>query len=342
MSKNKELDRQIERDDARAKAEGRAKESEAKYKRLLAKYNALSKQSDQLAEVSAHKPKTHEIKAVHKGVGEAVALLLASDWHMEEVVEADKVNGLNEYNPEIAKQRAHLFFVNGLKLTKLSAQGVKINGIVIGALGDMISSHLHPELMENNALSPMEALILFRDTFISGIKYLLKNSDYGITVLCKDGNHGRNTEKIRVSTRTENSAEWLIYHMIAAEFKDNDRVKFVIERGEFSYLKIFDTTVRFLHGDSVSYGGGVGGIHIPLRKAIAQWDKAVPADFTCCGHFHQMEKSKKYAVNGSLIGWNPYAARIKADFERPQQTFLLIDKEWGPTIHAPIRVTDKP
>jgi hypothetical protein len=68
--------------------------------------------------------------------------------------------------------------------------------------------------------------------------------------------------------------------MIAAEFKDNDRVKFVIERGEFSYLKIFDNTVRFLHGDSVNYGGGVGGIHIPLRKAIAQWDKAVPADFT--------------------------------------------------------------
>jgi hypothetical protein len=60
------------------------------------------------------------------------------------------------------------------------------------------------------------------------------------------------------------------------------------------------------------------------------------------GHFHQLEKSKKYAVNGSLIGWNPYAARIKADFERPQQTFILIDKEWGPTIHAPIRVTDTP
>jgi hypothetical protein len=336
------LDRSIDLEAAKIKAEARAKEAEAKYKRLLTRYGALEKQNCVLADVSKGKARPTEIRATKNGVAEAVAMLVASDWHMEEVVESEKVNGLNEYSPEIAKRRAEMFFVNGLKLVKLAEQGVKIDRIVIGALGDLFSGYIHDELKENNALSPVEAMMLVRDSFISGINYLLKNSIHDITVVCKDGNHGRNTEKIQVSTRTENSNEWFLYHMIADHFRDKPRVNFVIDKGEFTYLKIYDTTVRFVHGDGVKYGGGVGGIHIPLRKAIAQWDKAKPADLTVLGHFHQLEKSKSYLVNGSLIGWNAYAARIKADFERPQQAFLLIDKEWGPSVFAPIRVTESP
>jgi len=334
------LDGKIDMEAAKIRAEARAKEAEAKYKRLLSRYGALERQNGELSEVSERKSKTHEIKAVNSKVSSATALLVASDWHMEEVVEPDKVNGLNEYNPEIAKRRAELFFINGMKLVKLAEKGVKIDSIVIGAIGDFFSGYIHEELKENNALSPVEAMMLFRETFISGIKYLLKNCTYDITVVCKDGNHGRQTEKIQVSTRTENSNEWFLYHMIKCEFKDCPRVNFIIERGEYTYLKVYDTTLRFLHGDSIRYGGGVGGIHIPLRKAISQMDKAKKADLTVMGHWHQLEKSKSYLVNGSLIGWNAYAARIKADYEIPQQAFLLIDKDWGPSVFAPIRVTD--
>lgn len=338
----KSVDEEIADDMAKEGKKKEQRETGEKYRHLMIHAQDLKSQLDTLAGVKDTPVGKFKIEGESRKGAEATAVWVASDWHIEEVVEADKVNGLNEYNPEIAQKRASLFFGNALKLTDMAAKDISVKNVVLAALGDFISSNIHEELLENNALSPQEALILFRDIFVSGIKHTLKNSDYKLTVVCKDGNHGRATEKIRVSTRTENSNEWLIYHMIASEFRDDPRVKFIIERGEFTYLPVYNTTIRFLHGDSIKFAGGVGGIHIPLRKAIAQWDKAMPADLTVLGHLHQLEKSKKYAVNGSLIGWNPFAARVKADFERPQQTFMLVDKEWGPSIHAPIRVTEAP
>lgn len=316
------------------------RETGNKYKSALVIIDDLRSKLESLASVKDRGVGDFRIEGKKSKKGEAAAMWVASDWHIEEVVDKDKVNGLNEYNPEIAQKRASLFFQNALKLTDMSAKDVQVRHVVLAALGDFVSGHIHPELVENNALSPVEAIALFRDIFNAGIRHVLKNSDYNLTVICKDGNHGRLTDKVRVSTRSENSIEWLIYNMIASDFKNDKRVKFIVEKGEQTYVPVFNTMVRFMHGDSVNFGGGVGGIHIPLRKAVSQWDKMKRADLTVLGHFHQLEKSKSYMVNGSLIGYNPYAMRIKADYETPQQGFCLIDKEWGASVFSPIRVTD--
>ena len=60
------------------------------------------------------------------------------------------------------------------------------------------------------------------------------------------------------------------------------------------------------------------------------------ADLTVFGHFHQSVSHKDFVCNGSLIGYNAYAERIKAEYEAPQQSFFLIDREHGKTIEAPI------
>jgi hypothetical protein len=79
----------------------------------------------------------------------------------------------------------------------------------------------------------------------------------------------------------------------------------------------------------VNYGGGVGGLTIPLNKAIAQWDRAMKADLTLVHHFHQRFDGGHFLVNGSLIGYNTYAQAIKAAFEEAQQQFFLIHARGG-------------
>jgi hypothetical protein len=44
-------------------------------------------------------------------------------------------------------------------------------------------------------------------------------------------------------------------------------------------------------------------------------------------------------INGSLIGYGPYAESIKADYEEPKQAMFLINNKYGKTISAPILVT---
>ena len=84
------------------------------------------------------------------------------------------------------------------------------------------------------------------------------------------------------------------------------------------------------------YQGGVGGIFIPVNKAIAQWNRFKKAYLDIFGHFHQFIDGGNFICNGSIIGYGPFSLLIKAAYEPPRQSFLLIDKNRGKTIVAPI------
>ncbi len=276
------------------------------------------------------KPKTSS------GESEAVACMIASDWHVEEVVDPKKVNYLNEYTPEIAAKRAEMFFQNGLRLATIMNQDIKIKTVVLALLGDFFSNNIHDELAEINELLPMNAIWFAQRLIVSGIQFILDNSDYDLIIPCHSGNHARTTKKVHISNEQGHSLEWYMYQNLADHFRDQTRVKFMISEGYLSYLTIFDTEIRIHHGHSIKYGGGVGGIYIPTNKAIAQWNKAKNVDLDIFGHFHQFRDGGNFIANGSMIGYNAYAIAIKAEYEKPKQAFFLIDKKRGKTVVAPI------
>lgn len=306
-----------------------------KYKELLIRFDDLENQLDIITDAKNHKPNYTEIKE-STNISEATAVVLASDWHIEEIVDPAVVNYLNEYNPSIAETRARNFFKNSLRLTDIMAKDVKLENIIIALLWDFISWYIHPELVENNSMSPTQALIKFQDIMVSWINYILDNSKYKLTLICKFWNHWRSTDKYMVSTWYKNSYEWLIYHILADRFKNNERVNFIIENWYHTYFKIYDYTLRFHHWEGIRFGWWVWGLTIPLNKAISQWNKAKKADLDCLWHWHQTLNTKDACVNWSLIWYWPYSINIKSEFEKPQQTFFLIDKNYGRTITAPI------
>lgn len=274
---------------------------------------------------------------ISKKDSEAVAVVLASDWHIEEEVKANTVNNLNSYTIAIAEKRATEFFQNTLKLVQTQQHAVQIDTLVLALLGDVISSSIHDALLEINQLRPIEAIIMAENLIISGINYILKNSKLNLIIPCHVGNHTRMTKKVHIATEQGNSLETFMYHHMANHFKGNPRVKFIVSESYLSYLKIYDFTICFQHGHAIRYSGGVGGISICMNKAIAQWEKMQHADLYCMGHFHQFVDGGNFIVNGSLIGWNSFATFIKAGFEKPKQAFFLIDrKRMCKTIVAPI------
>ncbi len=270
---------------------------------------------------------------------EATAVILASDWHVEERV-GEEVGDLNRYNLDIAKKRATRFFQSSLRLLKLLQQDVTISTVVLALLGDFISNDIHDEFPEVNAVTPTHALATAQSFLISGIEFLLANSSVNLVIPCHSGNHARTTKTTRFTTENGHSLEYLMYLHLAAYFRDNPRVTFLIAQGMHSYVDVYNQTIRFHHGHAIKYGGGVGGIYIPVNKAIAQWNKARHADLDCFGHFHQSKDGGNFVCNGSLIGYNAFALAIKADYEKPKQTLFLLDKKRGRTCHWPILVQD--
>lgn len=270
---------------------------------------------------------------------EATPVVVASDWHTEEVVTLAQTNGLNQFNPAVCQARVERFFRASLNLIKNHLNpGVEITTVVLALLGDFITNHLHEEAAETNSLLPMHAIINVQSLIASGIEFYLANSPYTFVIPCKVGNHGRVTKKTRFSTENGHSLEYLMYVHLAAYFRNEPRVRFQINDGYHDYLEVYGRTVRLHHGHAINYQGGIGGIFIPAFKAISQWDKGRRADLDVFGHFHQDKDGGKFLSNGSLIGYNSYALSIKADYEPPKQQLFLIDKKRGRTCTWPILV----
>jgi hypothetical protein len=279
---------------------------------------------------------TFKIEPKHEtSTSEATVVAVASDWHIEERVGIE-VGGLNTYNLEIAGKRATKFFQGVLRLTRLLAQDIKIETIVLALLGDFITNDIHEEMSDICEVLPIHALARAESLIVSGIEFLLEHFDGNLVVPCHSGNHARTTKTTRFSSENGHSLEYLMYLHLASYFRNNPRVKFIIPDGPHSYMDVYGQTIRFQHGHMVKYQGGVGGIYIPVNKAIAQWNKARKADLDVFGHFHQLRDGGNFICNGSMIGYNSFALSIKADYEPPKQALFLLDKKRGRTCTWPI------
>lgn len=280
----------------------------------------------------------HNIKPKRSSrTSETIPIILASDWHCEESVNPDIVNGKNEFDLEIADRRITKFFQSSLRMIEIWRAGTKIDSCVLALLGDFFSGYIHEELKELNALSPTHAVKWVQERIAAGIDMLLKEGKFKeIIIPCCMGNHGRTIMKKPASTMYRNSYEWLMYNNLAMKYDKNKRVKFLISDGYHNIMKIFDTRVRFHHGDGMRYLGGVGGISIPVNKSITAWNASDPCDLDIFGHFHQLKDSGDWICNGSLIGYNGYALSIKARFETPKQALVMIEKKRGRTACLPI------
>jgi len=316
-----------------------------KYQKLLRNNVALQRQVQAALEIKDYvlRPglKIKPIRPLHsQHISEATAFMLMGDWHYEEPVDPETVNGLNESSIATKDRQIYYLFKNGLKVLQKEQRDVKIHELVLALLGDFISNDIHDELMQANEILPVEACKIVTMKLIEGIEFLLEHSDCNLTIICHSGNHGRTTKELRHSTEVGNSLESLIYFALDLYFRDNPKVKFIIAAGYHSYLPVYDKVIRFHHGHDIRYQGGVGGIYIPVNKAINQWNKGRKADLDVMGHWHQFRDGGNFIVNGSLLGYSAYALAIKADFELPRQGFFLWDKINGKTVVMPILLKD--
>lgn len=335
-NKEQPVEKAVEQDISQMLLKGEQGSLSLKYKHLLESYQQLQSELE-AAHIIKGNVSSYTIKPSGKSQrSESTAVAIWSDWHLEERVEPDTVNGLNEFNLEVATQRTEKLFRKTVDFIKMYQQDTDINEMIIALLGDFISNDIHDELMETALLQPVEAVLFAQRQIISGIDYILKHTKVNLTIPCHSGNHARTTQKRRVATEAGHSLEFLMYHNLRDYYRNEPRVRFIIPRSYLSYLTVYNTVLRLHHGHDIRYGGGIGGLFIPAYKAISQWNKGKVASLDLFGHFHQTKDGDTFYCNGSLIGFNPYAISIKADFEPPRQNFFLIHRELGRTINSPI------
>lgn len=255
----------------------------------------------------------------------ATAVVVLSDWHCEETVTREQTAGLNQFDLEVADKRISELARRIAVLVEHERQLVKIDRLVIACLGDLISGHIHEELVETCALPPMAAM-RWAAARLRGLVDLAADLAREVVVVTQPGNHGRsNHGKPRKATEHDHSFEQNAYLMLAAA-ESRANVTWHVAEGYLGHLDLDGFVVRYHHGHEIRYQGGVGGIAVPVNKAIAAWNRSRPANLDVFGHWHQWGWLRgKYVSNGSLIGLNAFGLRIKAEWEPPCQSFLIVD-----------------
>ena len=255
---------------------------------------------------------------------DATMVVLLSDIHCEEVVRPETVNGLNAFDLDVCQRRLDELQGRFFAMLEHERQLARVDRVVLWFGGDWISGMIHPELAEENALHPLAAIRWIGERMRGFLDAVADNAKE-VVVATSCGNHGRTTEKLRTNEADTSYEHHLYLTMRAAEARAN--VRWQVGEGHLNYLDLDGFKIRFCHGHAVRYQGGIGGIHVPLNKAIAAWDATERADLTCLGHWHQFSwgRAGRYVSNGSVIGHSAYAVRIKASYEPPCQAAIVID-----------------
>lgn len=308
----------------------------------------LLKENEKLSKLVSIKEEVEDFKTVKivasktGGNHEATAVVLASDWHLEQRVDPNKIMYPNEYNLEIAEKRAKQFFQATLILLKEAEQNVKIKNLVLWLGGDFITGNIHTENLKICQLGPSQAICFARDLLVSGIEFLLENTDLDITIPYNHGNHARITDKVWKSSEEDNSLEYILYDDIAYHFKNERRVKMVAPKGSVATIEVYGLKIGFVHGHhGFRYLDGVGGLYIPARKYIMRKFSKANYYLVCMGHHHQYLQDTMFLCNGSMIGYDQYADSCGFPYDIPKQTFFLIEeKRKCRTVTRPILFDD--
>lgn len=255
------------------------------------------------------------------------AIALFSDAHIEEVVKADGVLGLNEYNIDIAEERIQKYFVNLVKALNED----HVENLIFAVLGDLVSGYIHEELAQTNSCSPLEATFKAQNLVYNGVEYIVKNSTVKhIKFIGIVGNHSRTTKKMQHANGHVMSYEWLMYKNIEKQFQlTNLPVEVEIPNSEMAVVQTSNgKKYMFMHGFQIksSGNGTVCGIYPALNRLSLKLDRNFHQDKIYIGHFHSCISIPNATVNGSIIGFNTFSLSNGFSYEEPAQMYELFDE----------------
>lgn len=289
---------------------------------------------------------THKPKTYGKGRFMEAPVLFTSDFQFGEVVDLDDMEGINEYNVEIAVRRYNTLIDKTVDLCFNHTANPEFPGIIYLRGGDAISGGIHDELAETDEYTPPEAVVALARHEIAGIEHLADRFDR-VHVISVPGNHDRTTMKKRHKKMVAGSYELMVQAMMQIHFeaKNDSRVSFHTPRSGDAYFPVWGWQFLLTHGDRIGTGGGTGyiGPIATITRGFAKIKQQHSAlgkmlHFILTGHFHTSCEPPGGFGNGSLVGPSEYARDLRAVLEAPNQWLLMVHPEQGVTQRRKIYV----
>jgi hypothetical protein len=273
-----------------------------------------------------------------------VPVLVTSDFQWGEVIDRENMDGINEYNVEVAQRRYRQLVEATVDIAKVHLPRNRYEGAVYLRLGDSVSGDIHDELRRTNELSGVTAIPSLVEAEAWGVRTLA--DVFGrVHVVSVPGNHGRTTLK-PPSKRIEENYDWLASCFLETQFRGDQRVTWQTPRSTDAVFDVFGRKYLATHGDNIGTRGGMGfvgpvatisrGATLTMREYAA---RGITIDKMFIGHFHSAFDFGRGWANGSLPGYSEYARAGRMTPEPPQQWLVFLHPKRGDTSQWKVRLT---
>jgi len=280
-----------------------------------------------------------------------VPTLMLSDLHYGEVVNAEEVFFVNEYDSEIAETRIRETVDRTIHLTKEVLRDPKFPGIVLVLGGDNINGMIHEELTVGSDKRLMDQILGISDILHGVVLKMLKI--YGrVFIPGVPGNHGRVTHKTWTKFTAATNADWLVYQLLErylAQQVARGDVVFMCPPARDVTFRVAGRGYRLTHGDQFRGGDGIIGPIGPITRgdqkkrtmAMGMPHDREMYDTLLVGHFHQLFQSSRLIMNGSTKGYDEYSLANNFSYQPPQQALWMTHERHGINHFMPV-LCDEP
>jgi predicted phosphodiesterase len=305
--------------------------------------NEVRRQIFGLAEASEKQPEwSLGLERLSTPHAPGMPITIWSDWHIGETVSRAEVNGVNEFNMKIAERRVRRLISKTIELCFDHMTNPTYPGIVVVLGGDMVSGEIHDELVDTND-EHLLPVVLEVVNWITGGLLELQQIFGRVYCPCVDGNHGRNTLKIRNKSFRYKNFDWLIYSMVEAQIRatgiPEEDISFSIPPSNEVRFDVYGHRFFVLHGHDIGVRGGDGiiGALGPIKRGTIkvgaqQAEIGRGFDTLLLGHWHQYINVHGVIVNPTLKGFDEFAAKsLRAVAQPPAQALFFVHPKYGIT-----------
>ncbi len=299
-----------------------------------------------LAKAPITAPKINVSRAPGKGSSPDIPILFTSDFQWGERISPAQLDGVNEFNLQVARDRYELLITKAIDITRWHAGRKKADRIVYLRGGDMISGDIHEELRETNAAMSIPQVVDLVENEVAGLQALRSVFDR-IDVISVPGNHGRITVKPHSKGYAEANYDTLSAWMLEREFRNDPGVQFHTPASGDAIFEVCGWTFCMTHGDRIGSRGGQGFIGPAatiargMKKNADYWASCgVHIDYQLVGHFHTSLELEQGFANGSLPGISEYARDFRMRPGRASQWLLFVHPDHGVSSRWPIYLSE--
>ncbi len=266
-----------------------------------------------------------------------------SDAHADEVVEAEKVGNLENYNFDVALCRAETYVDTVIDFTQSSLQNYQFDDLWFLSYGDMTSGTIHDAESRSayrNQIRNCLAIARMQSLMLRDLSSVFRN----IRVVCLSGNHGRRTIR-KDYEGAQSNWDYLIAEMTRIYCSRSKNIDFQIPNSWSTVVNINGWNFHVTHGDDIKSWNSIPyyGIERATRRLTALHHSCdIKVHYYVLGHHHTCSSLADLRgetfINGAWAATTPYSFNSFAGFREPMQLLHGVHADYGVSWRLPVKL----